>query len=453
MNLSEQRVAVNASDAAADYQLWHPFSQMQKILGAQNIVVERGEGPYLFDQNGKRYLNLTSCLWNAPLGLGRKDIIEAINRQLGELSFAALFRTAHRPAIDLAQKVAEIVPGRLKRVFLTSNGSESVETAIKMVRQYFHRKGSGKYKVISLESAYHGVSYGALAASGFTDDQQGFGPMPEGFIKIARPFNRDSQSQAEREAFEIACAGQLERTIVAEGPETVAMFIIEPVQAMGGAIAPGQAYFDIVGETCKRHGIKLVVDEVTTGFGRTGTLFASERFNLDADVMCLGKAISGGYFPLGATVATDEIWDAFLAGTDDRRFNHGSTNAGHPGACAAGLAAIDILTRDNLIADAAVKGAAFLERLQALQELQVVDDVRGIGMLFAIDLVRDGSGREPLDAEAMDLVAKACFARGLWVHFAGSRILLLPPFILEEAHFDEAFAGLKRILSRLPSWI
>ncbi|WP_419914399.1 aspartate aminotransferase family protein [Hoeflea sp.] len=455
MSLSEQQttIAEPVAQAGDDYHLWHPFSQMQKILSAQNIVVERGEGPYLYDQNNKRYLNLTSCLWNAPLGLGRQDIIEAINKQLNDLSFAALFRTAHRPAIDLAKKVAEIVPGRLNRVFLTSNGSESVESAIKMVRQYFHRKGSSKYKVISLENAYHGVSYGALAASGFAEDQQGFGPMPEGFLKIPQPFNRDSQTEAEREAFEIACAEELEKTIIAEGPESVAMFIIEPVQGMGGAIAPGQAYFDIISETCKRHDIKLVVDEVTTGFGRTGTLFASERFNLDPDVMCLGKAISGGYFPLGAAVATDEIWDAFLADGDDMRFNHGSTNAGHPGACAAGLAAIDILTRDNLIADAAARGTAFLERLQELKELQVVDNVRGIGMLLAIDLVRDEASREPLDSEAMAMVAKACFARGLWVHFSGSRILLLPPFILEESHFDEAFAGLKRILSRVPSWI
>ena len=453
MSLSEQHNVEQEPGAGEDYHLWHPFSQMQKILGAQNIVVERGEGPYLYDQNDKRYLNLTSCLWNAPLGLGRKDIIDAVHKQLNELSFAALFRTAHRPAIDLARKVAEIAPKRLNRVFLTSNGSESVESAIKMVRQYFHRKGSGKYKVISLENAYHGVSYGALAASGFADDQQGFGPMPEGFVKIAQPFNRDSQSEAEREAFEIACAEQLEKAILAEGPETVAMFIIEPVQGMGGAIVPGQAYFDIISETCKRHDVKLVVDEVTTGFGRTGTLFASERFNLDPDVMCLGKAISGGYFPLGAAVATDEIWDAFLADTDAMRFNHGSTNAGHPGACAAGLAAIDILTRDNLIEDAAARGEAFLERLQELKELQVVDNARGIGMLFAIDLVRDPAGREPLDAEAMDMVAKACFARGLWVHIAGSRILMLPPFILEDSHFDEAFSGLKRILSRVPNWI
>ena len=178
MSLSEQQttIAEPVAQAGDDYHLWHPFSQMQKILSAQNIVVERGEGPYLYDQNNKRYLNLTSCLWNAPLGLGRQDIIEAINKQLNDLSFAALFRTAHRPAIDLAKKVAEIVPGRLNRVFLTSNGSESVESAIKMVRQYFHRKGSSKYKVISLENAYHGVSYGALAASGFRGGSTGFRP-------------------------------------------------------------------------------------------------------------------------------------------------------------------------------------------------------------------------------------------------------------------------------------
>ena len=457
MNLSEQQPAANGQVAFAEagngYHLWHPFTQMQKVLDAHNIIVERGEGAFLFDQNGKRYLNLTSCLWNTPLGLGRAEIIEAITRQLNDLSFAALFRTGHRPAIDLAQRVAEVVPKRLNRVFLTSNGSESVESAIKMVRQYFHRLGSGKYKVISLQNAYHGVSYGALAASGFADDQLGFGPMPEGFVKIPAPFNRDSQSESEKSAFEIACAEQLERTILAEGPETVAMFLIEPVQGMAGAIAPGQAYFDIIGETCRRHDVKLVVDEVTTGFGRTGTLFASQRFDLDPDVMCLGKAISGGYFPLGATVAVDEIWDAFLSDSDDMRFNHGSTNAGHPGACAAGLAAIDILTRDNLIADADARGQRFLDRLRGLTELQVVDDVRGIGSLFAIDLVRDPSSREPLDALAMDMVARACYLRGLWVHIAANRILLLPPFIMEEPLLDEALAGLKRILSRVPSWI
>ncbi|MCY6379830.1 aspartate aminotransferase family protein [Hoeflea prorocentri] len=449
MSLAE--VSPDASEE--QYHLWHPFTQMQKVLNAQNIVVERGEGPYLFDQNDKRYLNLTSCLWNAPLGLGRSEIIDAITEQLNELSFAALFRTAHRPAIKLAQRLSEIAPGRLNRVFLTSNGSESVESAIKMVRQYFHHTGSKKYKVISLLNAYHGVSYGALAASGFAEDQQGFGPMPEGFLKIPAPFNRDRQSEEERAAFEVACAKELERTILAEGADSVAMFLIEPVQGMGGAIAPGQAYFDVISETCRRYDVKLVVDEVTTGFGRTGTLFASERFNLDPDVMCLGKAISGGYFPLGAAVATDEIWDVFLSDSDGTRFNHGSTNAGHPGACAAGLAAIDILTRDNLIEAAAERGATFLSDLRQLKELQVVDDVRGIGMLFAIDLVRDEAGREPLDAAAMDMVAKACYARGLWIHFSGNRILLLPPFILGDEHFAEAFAGLKRILSRVPAWI
>ncbi len=454
--VEESKAIVDPSalmSANSDYHLWHPFTQMQKILHGTNIIVERGEGAFLYDQNGKRYLNLTSCLWNAPLGLGCAEIIEAVTKQLNELSFAAIFRTAHRPAIDLAAKVADILPAGLNRVFLTSNGSESVESAIKMVRQYFHRLGSRKYKVISLENAYHGVSYGALAASGFADDQLGFGPMPEGFVKIPAPFNRDTQTDEERAAFEIACAQRLEKTILAEGPENVAMFLIEPVQAMAGVIIPSQDYFDIIAETCRRYEVKLVVDEVTTGFGRTGTLFAAEQFGLQPDVMCLGKAISGGHFPLGATVATDEIWNAFLDGSDDGRFNHGSTYAGHPGACAAGLAAIDILTRDSLIADASTRGTVFLERLRELTELQVVDDVRGIGMLFAIDLVRDEKSREPLDTTGMDMVMRACFARGLWVHFSANRILLLPPFIMDGPLLDEALAGLKRILSRVPSWI
>lgn len=452
--VQQPSAAVTAGQSRQDeYHLWHPFTQMRKFLDSQMLIVERGQGVYLYDQNGKQYLNLNSCLWNAPLGLGRPEIIEAVVHQLHELSYSSLFRFAHRPAVNLAQKIARIVPGRLNRVFLTSNGSESVETAIKMVRKYFHLQGTRKYKVISLEGAYHGVSYGALAASGFVQDKAGFGPMPDGFCRVPAPHCQRARSMEERKDHALYCAEALEKTIVAEGPDTVAMFIMEPVQAMGGVMIPPDEYFKAVTATCRKYGIKFVLDEVTTGFGRTGTLFAAEHWDLAPDVLCLGKAISGGYLPLGAAVATDEIWSAFLGDNDERKFNHGSTYAGYPGACAAGLAAIDLLTEDGLIEKAAQRGEQFLRRLRELLDLPAVDDVRGIGMMFAIDLVRDAQSREPLDSDAMEIVMRAFFARGLWVHASGSKILMFPPLVIEDEQLDEAFASIRKILFRVPRWI
>ena len=426
---------------------------MQDFLRSQLLIVERGEGPYLFDHRGKRYLNLTSCLWNAPLGLGCTEIVEAIRKQLEDLGYSTLFRASHRPAINLAQRISEITPKGLGRVFLTSNGSELVETAIKLVRQYYSRKGSNKYKVISLEGAYHGVSYGALAASGSPEDKAGFGPMPEGFIQIPAPYSRNARSPEAAADFAASSAKHLEMTILAEGPQTVALFLIEPVQGFGGVIIPTQEYFDIVSETCRRYDVKLVLDEVTTGCGRTGRMFAANNWSLSPDVMCLGKALGAGYFPVGATVATDEIWDVFQGRASGDRLNHGTTNAGHPGACAAALTTIDILTRGNLISDAKRRGEHFLGRLKKLIELPIVDDVRGIGMMFAIDLTRDSSTGEPLDAVAMTRVVEGCFAKGLWVHLARSRILLFPPFIMEDALLDEAADGLKEVLTRAQRWI
>ena len=436
-----------------EYRLWNPFTQMQDFLDSQLLIVERGEGPYLFDQRGKQYLNLTSCLWNAPLGLSCTEVVEAIGAQLQDLGYSTLFRASHRPAINLANRIAEITPDGLSRVFLTSNGSESVETAIKMVRRYFSRKGSGKYKVISLEGAYHGVSYGALAASGSPEDKAGFGPMPEGFIQVPAPYSRDARSPVTAAAIAASAAQELEKTILAEGPETVAMFLIEPVQGFGGIIIPTQAYFDAVVETCRKYDVKLVLDEVTTGFGRTGRMFAAENWGLKPDVMCLGKALGAGYFPVGATVASEEIWNAFQGKAGDDKLNHGSTNAGHPGACAAALAAIDIYTRDDLIGRAKLNGERFLESLKELAALSIVDDVRGIGMMFAIDFVRDGSTREPLDEAAMTRIVTGCFANGLWVHLAGSRILLLPPFIMDRPLLDEAYIKLKKVLTKAQGWV
>lgn len=449
-----QETSGQASTATGrNYRLWHPFTPMRQFVELNPLVIERGEGVYLYAEGGKRFLNLTSCLWNAPFGLGCTPIIDSIHRQMGQLGAASLFRASHPGAVQLAGRIAAIAPDDLNYVFLTSNGSEAIESAIKLVRQYYHRRGSGKYKVISLENAYHGVSYGALAASGFGDDQVGFGPMPEGFLHIPRPDAREAPDGLSGAEHADACADMLEQTILAEGPETVAMFLIEPVQGMGGVIIPTQAYFDRVAEICRKYDVKLAFDEVTTGLGRTGAMFAADKFGVTPDVMCLGKAMGGGYFPLGAVVASDEIWNAFQGDSYDDQFKHGSTYSGHPGACAAGLAVLDLLADGNLVDQVAGRGEFFLSKLRELEDLPIVGEVRGIGMMFAIDLVSDKESRTPLDADAMLTVFRGMFAKGLWVHPAESKILMLPPFITDEATLEEAALGLREVLRKAHAWI
>lgn len=443
----------NVCCALDDYHLWQPFTQMESFLEEQQVIVERGEGAYLFDVHGKKYLNLTSCLWNAPLGLGQSEIINAIAEQLKVLGYSSLFRAGHTPAIELARLVAGIVPGDLNRVFFTSNGSESVETTIKMARAYFRRRGSTKYKVLSLRNAYHGVSYGAMAASGFDDMKEGFGPLPAGFRQIEPPYCYRCPFGLRHPECKAKCACALEDAILEEGPEQVALFLVEPVMGFGGAVVPPPEYFDIVAAICRECEVLLAVDEVTTGFGRTGTMFAVEHWQARPDMMALGKAMSGGYFPLGAVVVTDEIWRAFLGPDNSTRFEDGSTNSGHPGACAAGRAAIGLLRREGYVAKAARLGRFFRDRLRGLLEIPIVGDVRGLGMILAVELVRDRKTKEPLDAASMTKIVKACYAHGLWVHVSLNRILLLPPFILDEETLDEACRGLHTVFARAANWL
>ncbi|MBO6638902.1 MAG: aspartate aminotransferase family protein [Roseitalea sp.] len=451
---AEQAPSLQPADTATGtYRLWHPFTPMKQFLDFQPLVFEGGEGPYIVTTGGKRYLNLTSCLWNAPFGLGRTEIIESIHEQMQQLGAASLFRASHPRAIELARRLGEQAPGSLNHAFLTSNGSESIESAIKLVRQFFSRRGSKKSKVISLDKAYHGVSYGALAASGFAEDQHGFGPMPEGFLHIPRPDAREAPPGVTAADHNLACARKLEEAILAEGPDTVAMFLIEPVQGLGGVIVPTQDYFDRIVETCRKYDVKLVLDEVTTGFGRTGTYFAAERFGLTPDVMCLGKALGGGYFPAGAVLASDEIWETFWGDSLDDQFSHGSTYSGHPAACAAAIAVMDLLADGTMIQQVEQRGAHFRRRLDELLALPIVGAVRGIGMMFAIDLVADKKANTPLDTDALVTVFRGLFAKGLWVHPAHSKILLLPPFIMDEPVIDEACDGLAEVLTRAHRWI
>lgn len=435
------------------YHLWQPFTQMQTFLREEGIIIEQGDGPYLVDVNGKEYLNMTSSVWNVPYGLGQDEIVDAISAQLKKLGYGSLLRAAHPEAIELAALVADITPGKLNRVFFTSNGSESIETGIKMARAYWAAKGSRKHKVLSLKGAYHGCSYGALSASGFDDDKEGFHPLLPGFHQIEPPYCYRCPFGLKRDSCQLECAHALESAIIEHDPDEVALFLIEPVQGLHGVIIPSQDYFDVICRICDKYDVLLMVDEVTTGFGRTGEMFAVNHWNVEPDLMALGKAMSAGYWPLGATVATDEIWKQFLGSDNKSRFNHGSTFSGHPGGSAAGSTAINKMLNDNIAETAKRKGEYFYNKLRELDDLPIVGDVRGIGMMFAVELVRDRETKDPLDAELMKRIVMACFAGGVWVHVGGSTLMMLPPFIVDEALMDEAARRLRKVLRASQHWI
>lgn len=436
-----------------NYHLWQPFTQMQTFVRGEGIIIETGNGPYLVDTHGKQYLNMTSSVWNVPYGLGRDDIADAIHEQLLHLGYGSLLRAAHPKAIELAALVAEITPETLNRVFFTSNGSESIETTIKMARAYFHAKGSKKHKIISLQGAYHGCSMAALAASGFDEDKAPFLPLPAGFVQIPAPDYYRSGFEGTPEEFGLQSAQALEAAILEQNPDEVAAFLLEPVQGLGGVIIPPPGYMETVRAICDKYGVLLIVDEVTTGFGRTGKMFAIQHWDVQPDLMAMGKAMSSGYWPLGAAVATDEIWSVFLDESDSARFQHGSTYSGHPGGCAAGLATIRTMLKDDIASVSAQKGQYVLERLKDLETSPIVGDVRGLGMILAVEFVKDKQTREPLDGDTMRKIVQGCFASGVWVHLGGNKLILLPPFIIEEPQIDDAVARIGKVVRRAERWI
>jgi len=425
------------------YHLWNPFTVMDEFLpflGFGPIVIARGEGPYVFNERGKRYINGMSSLWNVAVGHGREELVEVAAQQMRELAFASCFRQVHPKAIELAAKLVEITSGQYAHVYLGTNGSEAIETALKMARQY-HRQSPdphdrGRYKIISLHHSYHGVSYGALSTSGLETDGAKFGPLIPGFMQIDPPYcYRCPYGKPGYPECGLACALALEEQIQAEGPETIAAFILEPVMGAYGIIDPPPEYYRRVGEICRRHGLLFIADEVTTGFGRTGKLFASEDWDPRPDILCLGKAISSGYLPLAATLATAAIYERFQG--RGNQFEHGSTASGHPVCAAVGLRNIDIIIEERLPENAARVGTYLKACLQAQMERhEVIGDVRGRGLMLGIELVKDGATKRAFtQTETYDKVVEIAVL-GLVTYFSRNVLGLFPPLIIDEEIAD-----------------
>jgi adenosylmethionine-8-amino-7-oxononanoate aminotransferase len=426
------------------YHLWNPFTSMDEffpLLGIGPIVITRGEGPYIFNERGNRFINGMSSLWNVALGHGREELVDAAVAQMRELAYASCFRQVHPKAIELAAKLVEITFGRFSHVFLSTNGSDAVEAALMMSRQYHkqspQKEDHSRYKIISLRGSYHGVSYGAMSTAGLTSNETKFGPLVPGFIQIEPPycyrcpFKINTYPECALE-----CANALEKAILSEGAETVAAFIMEPIMGVLGIIDPPQEYYKRVGEICRRYGLLFIVDEVTTGFGRTGKLFVSEDWDPRPDILCLSKAITSGYLPLAATLATDEIYQRFHG--EGKRFDYGPTASGHPVCAAVALKNIDIIVKEKVPENAAAVGDYLKSRLMDLvKSRKIIGEVRGRGLMLGIELVKDRQSKVPLDKKDTFYITVDAAILGLLLYPADSILGLFPPLIINKEIADK----------------
>jgi adenosylmethionine-8-amino-7-oxononanoate aminotransferase len=451
-----------ALQEAAKRHLWLHFTRHSGFTGADIPMIVRGDGQYVFDQHGKRYLDGLAGLFVSQIGHGRTDVAEAGARQAGELAYFPLWSYAHPRAVELAERLASYSPGDLNRVFFTTSGSEAVESAWKLAKQYFRLTGQPtRYKVLSRYIAYHGTTLGALAITGLPDIKMPFEPLPPGGVRVPNTnFYRAPGFVADdRTAFGIWAADEIERAIVREGPESVAAVYLEPVQNSGGCFPPPPGYFQRVREICDKYGVLMVSDEVICAFGRLGYIFGSERYGYTPDIITFAKGVTSGYSPLGGMMVSDRLMEPFLKG--EHTFLHGVTFAGHPVSCAVALANLDVFEKEDLLGNVRANEGAFRSTLEKLYDLPIVGDVRGDGYFYGIEMVKDKATRETFDDDESErllrgFLSHALFDAGL-ICRADDRgdpvIQLSPPLTCTQEHFDEIEQILRTVLTEAWSHI
>jgi adenosylmethionine-8-amino-7-oxononanoate aminotransferase len=441
--------------AAARDHLWMHFTRMSTYAQSPVPVIVRGDGPYIWDSAGRRYLDGLSGLFVVQAGHGRSELAEAAAKQAGELAFFPLWSYSHPRAIELAQRLAALAPGDIDRVFFTTGGGEAVESAWKLARQYFKLRGKPlKYKVISRTIAYHGTTMGALSITGIPAARQDFEPLVPGALKVANTnFYRAPEHGDNLVDFGRWAADEIERMIEAEGPETVAAVFLEPVQNSGGCFPPPPGYFQRVREICDAHDVLLVSDEVICAFGRLGYMFGSERYGYQPDMITCAKGMTSGYSPIGALLVSARVYEPFATG--DTSFLHGFTFGGHPVSAAVALANLDLFEREELCRHVLSTQDAFRSTLERLLDLPIVGDVRGDGFFYGLELVKDKATRETFDPDESERLLRgflsgALFAAGLYCR-ADDRgdpvVQLAPPLICGQEQFDEMEQILRSVLS------
>ncbi len=434
--------------------LWLHFTRMGGYQQTDIPVIVRGEGCYLEDANGKRYLDALAGLFAVNIGYSYgEEIGQAALEQMRELPFYTNWSYAHPRAIELAGEVASLAPGNLNRVFFVSGGSEAVESAWKLARQYHAARGERRWKAISRNVAYHGTTMGALSINGIPALRTPFEPLVPEVVHV-RNTNRYHRPPAETEAeFTRFLLDDLEQAIEAAGPETVAMVLMEPVQNAGGSFTPPEDYFRGVRELCDRYGILLCADEVITGFGRIGYWFASERYDIRPDLVTCAKGLSSAYAAIGAVISADHVIEPFLG--DKSMFTHGITFGGHPVMCAIALKNIEIMKRERIPEGVRENEETFRSTLSQLLELPIAGDLRGAGCFYALELVKDKETRETFTDEESESLLRGflsprLFERGL-ICRADDRgdpvIQISPPLVAGQEEFDEMVSILADVLT------
>ncbi|MGH9303595.1 MAG: aspartate aminotransferase family protein [Acidimicrobiales bacterium] len=436
--------------------MWLHFSRMGAYDEAHEIpVIERGEGPYVFDSQGKRYLDGLSGLFVVQLGHGRRELAEAARAQAEKLAYFPLWSYAHPASIELAETLANYAPGDLNRVFFTTGGSEAVESAWKLARQYFKAIGQpSRYKVISRSIAYHGTTLGALSITGIPEARQPFEPLVPGARKVMNTNHYRCLDCSHLDACTLRCAASIAQMIEFEGPETVAAVYVEPVQNSGGCFPPPPGYLQEVREICDRYGVLMVSDEVICAFGRLGHMFACERYGILPDIVTCAKGMTSGYSPIGAMIAREPLMEPFLKG--NASFAHGITFGGHPVSSAVALANLEVFEKEGVLEHVRTNEPVFRSTLDQLSTLPIVGEVRGAGYFYGIELVKDKATRETFSDEESErllrgFLSPALFDAGL-VCRADDRgdpvIQLAPPLICDKEHFDEIHQILADVLAR-----
>lgn len=422
--------------------VFHPMGHPADIEAHPPHVIAKGRGVYVQTAQGQEVIDAVGGLWNVNLGYSCEPIKRAINRQLDELPYYSAFKGTTTPGvIELSTRLTELLAEEdMRRVFFTSGGSDSVETALRLARQYWKVRGqAGRYKFMSFQKGYHGTHFGAASVNGNDRFRRNYEPLLPGCLHLPfpdpyrNPFGTDDLDQLTN-----ICLNLIEQTIVNQGPETIAAFIAEPVLGAGGVYVPPPGLWPGLRALCDRFDILLIADEVITGFGRAGDWFGCRVWGVKPDVMCLAKAITSGYFPFGATLFNSRIESAFMQDHSDvGGIFHGYTYSGHPVGCAAALATLDETYRHDLPGNALARGEQILMRLRSLQDSSpLIGNIRGRGLMIAVDLVSNRETRAPVAADVAAKLGEAVMKAGALVRVSGNNMILSPPLILNEGEAD-----------------
>lgn len=416
--------------------LLHPLHHPSALQSP--LIITSGKGIWLRTVDGREYIDGLAGLWNVLIGHGVSELAEAAEAQMRQLAFFSNYAGASNvPAIELADRLAGYAYPNLNMTYFCSGGAEANETAFKTARYYWKRLGKPqKVKIIARQDAYHGVTLAAMSATGITPYWPMFEPRVPEFLHIAAPYPyRFSEPMEANETIGLAAARALEEALMREGADTVAAFIAEPVQGAGGVIVPPEDYFPAIREICDRYDVLLIADEVITGFGRTGKWFGLQNWNIEPDIMSFAKGITSGYLPLGGIQISDVIRDAIMSAPAGERWMHAYTYSGHATCCAVALKNLELLEENDLANKAAKMGERLMAGLRAMDDLACVGDVRGLGLMCAVEFVADRESK--VSAGIANQILQSCQDKGLISRTKGESLLIAPPLVISDSEIDQ----------------